>query len=99
MGSSISIYDLQDSNEVLYMVYERNGTIHYMEDDYYTMNFLLEKVKIETTNFNGRGFRKILEEIIKQGVITKEGKINAEKLEIFYNKYDESITDRTVIHR
>ncbi|HIB37781.1 hypothetical protein [Mesonia sp.] len=99
LGNTISIYTLDDNTEVLYMNFDDGGTLHYHDDNFMAMNFLIENVKIETSNFNGRGFKYILGQMIKQGVISKNGEIVPEKLEIFSNKYDESITDRTIINR
>ena len=41
-------------------------------------------------------FKKIIEWMIKKKVITEEGAVDTDKLELFVKNYDENITNRTV---
>lgn len=100
-----SFYSLEDEELLLYK-FSNNETRDYMDDDYFILNFLNEKKKIESTDknrvFSGLGMnsvknmKKLMTWLLKEKVLTADGKINPEKLEVFEQKYHEDITVRTV---
>lgn len=101
-----SFYTIEADDEILMFKIFDNETPHNQNDDYYVLNFLTEKKKVESTDFMkiysgmGMNYRKNMEKLItwliKEKVLTVEGKINKDKLDIFYDKYNENITARTV---
>ena len=98
MNSNYSFYSLETDDEILYYTYDFNGTSAYVHDDVYTLNFLTEKIKIESRYFEQIGsistkksMQKLIELLVKEKVLSLDGKINREKLEIFYDKYNEVI--------
>lgn len=76
-----------------------------LNDDYILLNFLTQRTKVETSNlgfitkmtFSGN---KVMEMLIKwlskEKVVNENGDIVKEKLDIFYQKYNENITERTI---
>ncbi len=99
-----SFYTLDNDEEILLFKSFNNETPEYKEDDYFVLNFLIEKVKVETQDFSKiaafmnskKSMQKLIKWLIKEKVLSTEGKINKEKLEIFYEKYNENIVNRTM---
>lgn len=81
-----------------------NETPRYVSDDYFILNFLTEKTKVESTdlakiaNFmnSKKGMEKLIKWLIKERVINQDGALNPERVAIFKEKYDENITQRTL---
>lgn len=99
-----SFYTLDD-DEILMYKYNSNETPSYAADDYMILNFLTLKTKIESNDVSkslaglGMNTKKNMEKLVtwllKEKVINEKGELNPERLEIFYDKYHENITDRT----
>ncbi len=95
-----------DDNELLLYKFNNNETREYLDDDYLVLNFIPFKKKVETTNksqaISGMGLnsrknmQKLITWLLKEKVINANGAINPERLDIFYEKYNENITERTV---
>jgi len=98
-----SFFTMKDDDEILMWKYMDNETPKYMEDDYFILNFLTEKVKIETTDISKianfmnsrKGMEKLIKWLIKERVLNHDGELNSERVAIFKEKYDENITERT----
>jgi hypothetical protein len=98
-----SVYDLDD-NEILFVSFKDNETPQYLDDDFYILNFTTEKIKIESSDYSRiasfmnskKTMQKMIKWLLKDKVINKDGTINSEKLELFFEKYDENITNRTI---
>ncbi|MBN8642737.1 MAG: hypothetical protein J0L86_13065 [Flavobacteriales bacterium] len=100
-----SFYSMDD-NEILLYKYNDNETKQYSQDDYLVLNFLTEKTKVESkdtmkaTSGMGMNSRKNMEKLIgwllKEKVIDANGILNPERVQLFFEKYDEKITERTV---
>lgn len=81
-----------------------NETLRYQEDDYYILNFLTEKIKVESNDFSKilnfmnskKAMEKLIKWLLKEKVLTNDGELNPERLTIFKEKYDENITERTI---
>lgn len=95
-----------DENEILLYKYNNNETNQYSQDDYLVLNFITEKTKVETKDISratsgmGMNSRKNMEKLIgwllKEKVLDKNGVLNPERVQIFFEKYDQNITERTV---
>jgi len=69
------------------------------------LNFLTAKVKVESTSvehiISGLGMnskknmQKLVKWLLKEKVIDSKGILNTEKVQTFYDKYNEDITMRT----
>jgi len=98
-----SIYDLND-NEILFVQFKDNETPEYIDDDFYILNFTNENIKVESTDYSRiaafmnskKTMQKLIKWLVKDKVISSNGTINPEKLSIFFKKYDEKITARTL---
>lgn len=99
-----SFFSMKDDEEVLLYRYMDNETPRYVSDDYFILNFLTEKVKVESTdlgkisNFmnSKKGMEKVVKWLLKERVINQEGELNPDRLAIFKDKYHENITERTL---
>jgi len=101
-----SFYSLTDDEEILMYKFNDNETQSYHEDDYIILNFLTAKKKIETTDVmkavSGMGLNskknmeKLIAWLIKEKVLDVNGVLNTNKLDTFYEKYNENITERTI---
>lgn len=92
MNSEYYFYKLNTTEEVIYIMYENNGTFSYKGDDYTKMFFSKNNVRIESKSiFFGGNSKPIIEKMIQEGVIGSTGDINEEKLRSFAAKYNDSI--------
>lgn len=100
-----SFYTLDDNEILMFRMFD-NETPQYQADDYYVINFLEQKVKVQCTDFSRvvsglgmnskKNMEKLMAWLVKEKVITPEGKVNADKLDVFFDKYDEKILERTM---
>ncbi|MGJ8591832.1 MAG: hypothetical protein ACSHXF_04755 [Aquaticitalea sp.] len=95
-GNEMSLYTLDKEKEIVYIVFNSNGTIQNLEDNFVEITFIDVDMKIETQKFKGRSMSYLLERLFEEKVIDMEGHINQEKLDVFFRKYDEQITERTI---
>lgn len=103
--SEHSFFTLGD-DEIISYQYKDNETPKYGDDDYFIINFLAEKVKVESTSLRhvvaGLGMNsrknmiKMITWLLKEKVLNADGTINSAKLESFSQKYNEDVTQRTV---
>ncbi len=100
-----SIYSLNDDEIILYR-WNDNETPRYQDDDYFIINFLTAKKKVESKSTRHviagiglsarKNMQKMINWLLKEKVLDSEGNINLEKLDIFFEKYNENITERTI---
>ena len=100
-----SILSLND-DEIIYSNFHNNETETYYEDDYIVINFISEKIKVESTKdenaISGLGLnskknlKKLIEWLVKEKVIKLDGTLDKDRIAIFYDKFNENITNRTV---
>lgn len=98
-----SFFNMND-DEILNFRSFDNETPKYMEDDYFALNFINEKTKVESTDFSRimafmnsrKSCEKLIKWMLKDKVLNTDGTINPEKLEVFVQKYDEKVTERTM---
>ncbi|MCS4305196.1 MULTISPECIES: hypothetical protein [unclassified Chryseobacterium] len=99
-----SFFSMKDDEEVLMYKYMDNETPKYVSDDYFILNFLTEKTKVESTdlakiaNFmnSKKGMEKLIKWLLKERVINQNGELNPDRVAVFKEKYDENITQRTL---
>jgi len=99
-----SFYNLKSDDEILLYRQMDNETSRYQDDDYYVLNFLTEKVKVESNDFykiasfmnSKKSMEKLIKWLLKERVLTNDGEINPDRLAIFKEKYDQNITERTI---
>ncbi len=101
-----SFYSLTDDEEVISFHFKYNDTKQNMNDDYFIVNFPLQKLKVESTAISriaaGMGMNsrknmiKLIGWLLKDKVLNPDGTLNPEKVDTFFQKYNEDITKRTV---
>lgn len=99
-----SFFSMKDDEEILMYRYMDNETPRYVSDDYFILNFLTEKTKVESTdlakiaNFmnSKKGMEKLIKWLLKERVINQDGELNPDRVAVFKEKYDENITQRTL---
>ncbi|MFL9834630.1 hypothetical protein [Chryseobacterium terrae] len=99
-----SFYNLRSDDEILLFRQMDNETSRYQDDDYYVLNFLTEKVKVESNDFykiasfmnSKKSMEKLIKWLLKEKVLTNDGELNPDRLAIFKEKYDQNITERTI---
>ena len=99
-----SFYNLKSDDEILLFRQMDNETSRYQDDDYYVLNFLTEKVKVESNDFykiasfmnSKKSMEKLIKWLLKEKVLTIDGEFNSDRLAIFKEKYDQNITERTI---
>ncbi|WP_426276086.1 hypothetical protein ACN9MN_14650 [Chryseobacterium sp. S-02] len=98
-----SFFTMKDDDEILMYRYMDNETPMYQDDDYFILNFLTEKTKVESKDFtkianfmnSRKGMEKLVKWLLKERVINNEGELNPDRVQVFKEKYDENITERT----
>ena len=96
MASEFSLYSLDGEDEILFILRNNNETIGYGDDDFNQITFIKDKKKLESATLRGYSFKWFVSTLIKNKVLDLEGNIDPDKLETFFAKYDENITERTV---
>lgn len=99
-----SFFSMADDEEILLYRYMDNETQGYFDDDFYVLNFLTKKVKVESSDFtkifnvmnSRKGMEKLIKWLLKERVINQNGELNPDRVAIFKEKYDENITERTL---
>jgi AAA+ superfamily predicted ATPase len=99
-----SFYSLTDDEEILHFRFSNNETQQYLEDDYFILDFLKEKIKVESSEVyratvimsSRKSSEKLIKWLLKDKVLNTDGTINSEKLDNFHQKYNEDITNRTM---
>lgn len=99
-----SFYNLKSDDEILLYRQMDNETSRYQDDDYYVLNFLTQKVKVESNDFykiasfmnSKKSMEKLIKWLLKEKVLTNDGELNPDRLAIFKEKYDQNITERTI---
>ena len=93
--NDISLYNIFTNEEIIF-IKKNAGNItedpDKYKDDYVTYMFLKEKIKVEiaTTKYD-IGF------LYNQGIFDLSGNLNLEKIILFKEKYDENISEKTII--
>lgn len=103
-AAQYSFFTMKDDEEILMYKGMDNETPMYLDDDYYILNFLTEKTKVESKDFtkianfmnSRKGMEKLIKWLLKERVINSEGELNSDRVQIFKEKYDENITERTL---
>ncbi|MNU98701.1 hypothetical protein D3C71_888170 [compost metagenome] len=92
-----SFYNL-GGDEILMFKYQNNQTQDDQTDDYFTLNFLTRHKKVETSDFSliyaansKKNMQKLIKLLMKEKVLDMNGVIDTNKLDVFYEKYNQKI--------
>lgn len=89
----LSIIDLDNDNEIIFIRENDNGT-DYRDDDYTQYKFLKEDIIIEISTYNY--WKNHVKFLYKNKCFDLDGKVDMNKVQITFDKFDEKITDRTI---
>ncbi len=93
---SYELTELGTNKRIITLIQYDGGTHMELSDDYTQIKFLTNGEKAE---ISGGDLREAIKLLLKNEVLTKDGKLDETKIELFVKNYDEKITDRTVINR
>ncbi len=94
-NGEISIYKLNTKEELIFIRHNNNGTPGQPlnGDDYNNINFISLKLKMETKTWHLR-WKSTIAWLYENGVITIDGEVNAEKVSLFIEKYNENLSGK-----
>ncbi|MEY8847288.1 hypothetical protein AB9K26_00610 [Psychroserpens sp. XS_ASV72] len=95
-ASEFSLYTIGKEQEILFILRNNNETIGYGDDDFNQIIFIKDNRKLETASLRGYSFKYFIQKLISEKVLDIEGNIDSNKLDTFFSKYDEQITERTI---
>ncbi|GLB47958.1 hypothetical protein [Neptunitalea lumnitzerae] len=95
LSNSYSLFTLDGEKEIIFVNWNSNETVGYGEDDFVQVTFLDDNLKIESATSLKISAKNLFQLLIKDKVINLDGTVNPDKLDRFFTKYDENITDRT----
>ena len=81
-STEFTIYKLNTTEELVFIMWDDNQTRTTSTDDYYRINFLPLKLKMESSNvkFN---WKKCVEWLFQNGIFSESGELNQEKINNF----------------
>lgn len=86
-----TFYKLDTNDDIMSISRESNGT-DYDGDDYTKLYFSEFKLKIESKSlWFGSNSKSVVEKLIQEKVLGKDGVINEERLRMFQDKYNDVI--------
>lgn len=86
------VFELNSENELFTAIFY-NGDKETRDDNIYRLIFTNSEKKMEYSRPYWN--RSLISWLMEQKVLTAEGKINEEKIDIFIKKFDENLTERT----
>jgi hypothetical protein len=96
-----SFFTLDSGDEILYFLISDNETLENLDDDYFTLKFLTEKINVESNEVSKiasisskKTIQKLIKWLVKEKVIGVDGKLDRAKLEIFHEKFHAKITEK-----
>jgi len=86
-----NFYKLNTTDDIMSISYEKNGTDS-QNDDYTKLYFPQYKIKIESKSlWFGSNSKSVVEKLVQEKVLEKDGIINEERLKMFQDKYNDVI--------
>lgn len=95
-GREFVVYTLNTKDELFTAIFY-SGDSENSEGDYYKLVFTNEKKSMEYTRTYWNKY--LITWLIEQDILLVEGTMDPDKIDNFINKYDENITERTMILR
>ncbi|HTO16334.1 MAG TPA: hypothetical protein VLZ83_11215 [Edaphocola sp.] len=95
-ATEFTLYSLDKDKEILTIIRNKGGTAGYSYDDYVQLIFTDYNVRVESVRFKGYSFKWFIELLLKEKVLNPDGSIDEQKLQTFFTKYDENVTNRTI---
>lgn len=95
-ATEFSLYSLDKEKEILTIIRNKGGTAGYSYDDYVQLIFAEHNVRVESVRLKGYSYKWFVKLLLKEKVLTSDSSIDEQKLQVFFTKYDENVTNRTI---
>ncbi len=95
-GTEFVVYTLNTKDELFTAIFYPGDTEN-RDDNYYKLVFTNEKKSLEYTRTYWNKF--LISWLLEQDILTVEGTMNLSKIDNFIAKYDENVSERTMIVR
>lgn len=95
-GTELVVYTLNTKDELLTVIFY-SGNKEIRDDNYYKLVFTNENKLMEYTRPYWN--KSLIVWLLEQNILTIDGKMNPDKIDLFITKYDENISERTMILR
>ena len=92
-GTELVVYKLNSKDELFTAIFYP-GEVEDKNDNYYKLLFINEDMSLEYSRAYWN--KSLIKWLLEQGVLSEEGEINKDKLEVFIKKYDENISEQTI---
>ncbi|MBA5246468.1 hypothetical protein H1R16_10755 [Marnyiella aurantia] len=94
-ATNYDLYEIEPHKRIIVLIDNNGGTPREHLDDYVQIKFITSG-----TNADVRGnIIDAIKLLVKNEVITENGKLDESKIELFVKNYDENISNRTIISR
>ena len=95
-GTELSLYTVESREEMILIYKNDNETSGYYDDDFVQITFIKEQKKFESAAWGNYPFKWHIEKLFDNQVVDFKGQIDSDKLNTFFTKYHEDITNRTI---
>ncbi|NVK66488.1 MAG: hypothetical protein HWE22_17990 [Flavobacteriales bacterium] len=93
-GTEIVVYTLNTKDELFTAIFYP-GDNETRDDNYYRLVFTGDDKSMEYTRAYWN--KSLITWLLEQGILTTDGKLDASKIDNFISKYDEKVSERTMI--
>ena len=94
-ATEFTLFSLDKEKEILTII-RNTANSKNINDNYVQIIFADYNVRVETLRLKGYTYAKFLELLLKEKVLLPDGSIDEAKLQNFFAKYDENVTNRTI---
>jgi hypothetical protein len=94
-AQSFSIYELNTTNELIFVLFDNNGTTGYNDDNFLKIQFLTLNKSMHGDPFYWK--ERLIKWFLENGVFDKNGQLNPDKIDIFISKYDKEQSNPSIL--
>lgn len=95
-GMEVVVFELNTEKELFTCIFY-NGNKEIRDDNYYRLVF---SESVKSMEYSQPYWNKsLIKWLLEQKVLTDDGKIDDEKIDIFIKKFDEKVSERTILGR
>jgi hypothetical protein len=94
-ATEFTLYSLDKEKEILTII-RNTANSKSIDDNYVQIIFADYNVRVETIRLKGYSYARFLELLFKEKVLLADGSVDEARLQTFFAKYDENVTNRTI---
>lgn len=94
-ATEFTLYSLDKEKEILTII-RNTANSKSIDDNYVQIIFADYNVRVETIRLKGYTYARFLELLFKEKVLLVDGSVDEARLQTFFAKYDENVTNRTI---